>query len=108
MNKTLCVLALVAVFAAGCAGQATQQSGASTDSAAADKAIAEAKAEMKKTDEMHYLWTSTVAALKGAEKAKAEGDFKKAIKLADTAANQAKTAQQQAKDNMNPTVYYNE
>lgn len=105
MNKTLCVLALVAVFAAGCAGQATK-SGASADSAAADKAIAEAKAEMKKTDEMHYLWTSTVAALKGAEQAKAEGDFKKAVKLADTAANQAKTAQQQAKDNMNPTVYY--
>ena len=60
-------------------------------SPAAD-AIADAKMEMKKVNEVGYLWRDTGKILKGAEDATAKGDDKTAEKLARKAEEQAKDA----------------
>jgi hypothetical protein len=60
-------------------------------SPAAD-AITDAKAEMKKVNEVGYLWRDTGKILKKAEAAASKGDDKTAEKLARKAEEQAKDA----------------
>ena len=68
--------------------------------------VKSAKAEMKKAKKMSYLWRDTGKILKKAEKAKGNGNMKKAVKLAKKARKQAMLAQKQAKDQANPRVRY--
>lgn len=68
--------------------------------------VAEAQKEMKIAKKMNYLWRDTGKFLKKAKKAKANGDSKKAMKLAKKALSQAKAAQMQAKAEANPRVKY--
>jgi len=89
------VLALVFSGLVGCA------SGPS-----ANDVIAEAEKEMKVAKKMNYLWRDTGKILKKAKKAKANGDTKKAVKLANKALSQAKMAQAQAKAEANPKVRF--
>ncbi|MFV1996932.1 MAG: SoxXA-binding protein [Acidiferrobacterales bacterium] len=72
----------------------------------ADDAIAEAQKEMKVAKKMNYLWRDTGKILKKAKKAKANGDTKKAVKLANKALSQAKMAQAQAKAEANPKIRF--
>jgi len=94
MKKVLLVVAAT-VFVAGCA------TGPSYDELAA-----QAKSEIKIAKSMDFLWRDTGKILKAAEKANAAGDSGKAKKLAQKALDQAKLAQQQAKDNANIKPYY--
>ena len=55
-------------------------------------AIADAKMEMKKVNEVGYLWRDTGKILKKAEDAASKGDDKAAEKLARKAEEQAKDA----------------
>lgn len=90
MNK-LRTIGLVTIFASvivGCAG--TTES----DSSAAD-AIASAKAANAKAKKETYEWRDTGKMIKKAEKAMADGDDAKAIKLANKAQRQAENAVKQ-------------
>jgi len=55
-------------------------------------AISDAKMEMKKVNEVGYLWRDTGKILKKAEAAAAKGDDNSAVKLARQAEEQAKDA----------------
>ncbi|MEE8387999.1 MAG: hypothetical protein V3R65_05435 [Acidiferrobacterales bacterium] len=68
--------------------------------------VADAEKEMKVAKKMNYLWRDTGKFLKQAKKAKANGDSKKAMKLAKKALSQAKMAQTQAKAEANPKVVF--
>ncbi len=92
MKKILALLALAAL--AGCAGMS------------ATDAIANAEAEINVTEGLGMLWTTTENALAEAKKAQAAGEEKKAVKLAQKAAHEARLAQQQAQANATAAPYY--
>ncbi len=62
----------------------------------AEQAIADAKAENAKAKKLGHEWRDTGKIIKKAEKALADGDEAKALKLANQALEQAKDAQAQA------------
>ena len=109
MKKTLIVACIACSGLIGLTGCETQQAktdaGASKATASApttgqagyEAALAAAKAEIKKADGMGGEWRDTGKLLKKADKAAAKGDFAAAIKLANSAAFQAKMGQEQAK-----------
>jgi hypothetical protein len=90
MKKILSILAIVALT--GCAG------------ASVKKAIANAEAEIKVAENRGMLWTTTENLLAEAKKAQVAGDNKKAVKLAQQAALEARLAQHQAQASGQP--YY--
>ena len=90
MKKILSLLAIVALT--GCAGVSV------TDT------IANAEAEIKAAQNEDMLWSNTENLLAEAKKAQAAGDNKKAIKLAQRAALEARLAQHQAQASGQP--YY--
>ena len=86
-------LIMVAALSLGLlAGCATVEEAASP----AEQAIAEAKAENAKAKKLGYEWRDTGKMIKNAEKALADGDEAKALKLANKAIEQARDAQKQA------------
>jgi hypothetical protein len=92
MKKILSLLAIVALT--GCAGVSV------TD------AIANAEAEIKAAQNKDMLWSNTENLLAQAKTAQAAGDNKKAVELAQKAAQEAKLAQQQAQANATAQPYY--
>lgn len=96
--KKIIISSALAVAISGLVGCA---SGPSFKDVAAD-----AQKEMKVAKKMDYLWRDTGKFLKKAKKAKADGNSKKAIKLAKKALGQAKMAQAQAKAEANPRIIY--
>ena len=90
MKKILSMLAIAALT--GCAGVSV------TD------AIANAEAEIRAAESREMLWSNTENLLAQAKAAQAAGDNKKAVKLAQQAALEARLAQQQAQANAQP--YY--
>lgn len=71
-----------------------------------DDAVKDAKAEIGKAKKMSYTWRDTEKHLKKADKAKKEGDMKKAMKLVKKAKTEAMLAQKQAMAESNPKVSY--
>ena len=62
------------------------------DQASAQAALQAAQEAAKKTDSIHYLWTTTDKLLKDAQAAMQAGDFEKAEKMAKEARIQAEIA----------------
>ena len=65
------------------------------DQASAQSALQAAEAAAKKTDSIHYLWTTTDKLLKDAQKSMQAGDYDKAEKMAKEAQIQAEIAYKQ-------------
>ena len=86
---------LVLGLVAGCAS--TPDDGA-PDQAAAEQAIADAKSTNAQAKKMNAEWRDTAKIIKSAEKASADGDYAKAIELANKAQRQAESAIKQAKE----------
>lgn len=106
MQKIVLTLALAAALSA-CAGpSSTGTAGGSASKADADRAIANAQAEIKKAGKMDALWSNTDGFLKQAEEAEKAGDNAKAVKLADKAAKHAQIAQAQAQSQTNAKPWY--
>ncbi len=78
MQKKYLVLAVAGALMMGSTAFAA-------DKAAAEKAIADAKTAAKMADSVGGEWRDTGKTIKKAEAAAKEGDFDKAVKLADTA-----------------------
>lgn len=89
MLKLTSLIALVFAVAVGCTS--TSDSSGSTEQAAKD-AIAAAKKANKDAKAVGYAWRDTDKMIKKAEKALADGDYDKAIKLANKAKRQAENA----------------
>jgi len=92
MKKILSILALAALT--GCAGVSVKN------------AIANAEAEIKAAENGEMLWSNTENLLAQAKTARAAGDNKKAVKLAQQAAHEARLARQQAQANATAQPYY--
>jgi len=93
--KPFFIMMLVLGLVAGCAS--TPDDGA-PDQAAAEQAIADAKSTNAQAKKMNAEWRDTGKIIKSAEKALADGDYAKAIKLANKAQRQAESAMKQAKE----------
>ena len=87
--KLTSLIALVFAVAVGCTS--TSDSSASSEQAAKD-AIAAAKKANKEAKAVGYEWRDTGKMIKKAEEALADGDYDKAIKLANKAKRQAENA----------------
>ena len=100
--KRITLVATIALTGAfglvGCAGNGgmKEEGAASTDKAAYETTLAEAKAEEKKAKAADGLWRDVGKILKHAEKDAAAGDYDKALKGAKKALFQAKMGQEQA------------
>ncbi|MGD8782864.1 MAG: DUF4398 domain-containing protein [Thioalkalispiraceae bacterium] len=92
MLKLTGLVALVFAVAVGCT--TTEDTGGATEQAAKD-AIAAAKQANKEAKAVGYEWRDTGKMIKKAEKALADGDYDKAIKLANQAKRQAEIAVEQ-------------
>lgn len=92
-----CALAL-----GGCAGDTTRTaqpaSGAEME---AGEAIAAAKAALATAEKTGFAWRDTGKMIGKAEKAAAEGDYARAIKLAEDARQQSILAAKQSRDQAN-------
>ena len=89
MLKLTSLIVLVFAVAVGCSS--TTDSSGSTEQAAKD-AIAAAKKANKDAKAVGYEWRDTAKIIKKAEKALADEDYDKAIKLANKAKRQAENA----------------
>lgn len=95
MKKAIIFIAMLALGA--CAG---------TGGPSYEEVVAQAKKEMKVAKSMDALWRDTGKILKKSQKAEANGDYTKAMKLAKTALKQAQLAQVQAKAEAGAKPYY--
>jgi nucleoid-associated protein YgaU len=97
--RNLGVVLLTASVLFGCASAQKEEAAAAAPvekkPSVAERAIARAKAAIKRTDDIHALWRDTKKILKKAEKALKKGDEQKAIKLANEAKAQADLAYEQ-------------
>lgn len=96
--KYLGIATLTMGLAVGCASQQKQPEPTQPEvkkPSAAEVAIADAKAAMKKAKDIHWEWRDGGKFLKEAEKALKAGDEAKAIKLANKARAQAELAVKQ-------------
>lgn len=89
MQKKYLVLAVAGALMMGSTAFAA-------DKAAAEKAIADAKAMTKEANSAGGEWRDTGKIIKKAEAAAKDGDYDKAVKLADTAKFQSETGLAQA------------
>jgi len=87
------MMMLVLGLVAGCAS--TPEDGA--NQATAEQAIADAKSSNAQAKKMNAEWRDTGKIIKSAEAALADGDYAKAIELANKAQRQAEAAMKQAK-----------
>lgn len=69
---------------------------AGADKAAAEEAIAAAKASLEKAASVGGEWRDSGAMVKGAEKALSDGDFDKAVEQANKASEQGRIGYDQA------------
>jgi len=108
MKQTL-ILCAITLAIVGCAS--------GIDKEEYNKLAAEADNEIKLASKTGFLWTNTEkflteskeamgAATAATDKATRESEYNKAMKLAKKALSEAKMAQQQAKDNANPSVRF--
>ncbi len=98
MRKAILVT-ILAVALAGCAA-------AGRGKLSYEELYAEAENEIKIAQQMGYLWRDTKKILGQSKQAHEKGEKDKAMKLVNQALDQAKLAQQQAKDQANPEVFY--
>ncbi len=89
------MMMLVLGLLAGCAST-TEDEGASQ--ATAEQAIADAKSTNAQAKKMNAEWRDTAKIIKSAEEALADGDYDKAVELANKAQRQAELAMKQAKE----------
>lgn len=104
MKQIFLVAAIIVAFAlSGCAQQSTKAGAPapSAEMAAYEAALAAANAERKKAAAVGGEWRDTGKIIKAAEKAAADGDYAKAKKLADQAADQGRIGQAQAAEQAN-------
>jgi len=92
--KSFFMMMLVLGLVAGCAST-PEDEGASQ--ATAEQAIADAKSTNAQAKKMEAEWRDTGKIIKSAEAALADGDYDKAVKLANQAQRQAELAMKQAK-----------
>jgi outer membrane murein-binding lipoprotein Lpp len=108
MKQTL-ILCAITLALAGCAGGIDQNE--------YNQLATEAENEIKLASKTGFMWTGTEkfltdskaamdAANAASDKATRESEYNKAMKLAKKALSEAKMAQQQAKDNANPSVRF--
>ncbi len=93
--KPFFIMMLVLGLVVGCAS--TPEDGAS-NGITAEQAIADAKSTNAQAKKMGAEWRDTGKMIKKAEKALADGDDEKAIKIANKAQRQAENAMKQAKE----------
>lgn len=96
--KKFIPFAVAAAFALGACGTG---GGPEHTQADANSAIMAAKHETKRAGAKGYEWRDTGKMIKKAEKAAKEGDFNKAVKLANKAKNQSTNALAQAEAQKN-------
>jgi nucleoid-associated protein YgaU len=95
--RTIARLILVAFLSLGfMAGCATTEEDTGTSAAAAEQAIAEAKAANEEAKAAGYAWPSTADLIKQAEEAYAAGKYDEAVELANKALKEAQAALAQA------------
>jgi len=101
--KTILKLAIASALALSLAAC---QSAPTKTAAEADMAISAATTANKAAKKVGYEWRDTGKILKAAAKAKKEGKFDEAVKLANKAQNQAKNAvaQYHAQKNVKPRI----
>lgn len=88
--KKIAILAMTAALSlAACA------TGPSMTQQEANSAISAAKSELKKAASINYAWRDTGKMIKAAEKAAKEGNYDKAVSLANEARKQSEIAQVQ-------------
>ncbi len=108
MKQTLTLCAVVLTLA-GCASSINQNE--------YNQLAADAENEIKLANTTGFLWRDTekflkeskdamAAALAATDRSTRESEYTKAMKLAKKALSEAKTAQQQAKDNANPVARF--
>jgi hypothetical protein len=108
MKQTL-IMCAITLALVGCASGINQNE--------YNQLATEAENEIKLASKTGFLWNSTEKFLKeskeamdaanaATDKATRESEFNKAMKLAKKALQEAKMAQQQAKDNANPSVRF--
>ena len=108
MKQTL-ILCAITLALVGCAGGIDQNE--------YNQLVAQAENEIKLANQTGFLWNNTekflteskeamAAATAASDKATREKEYDKAMKLAKKALSEAKLAQQQAKDNANPSVRF--
>lgn len=94
--KTLGMIFLTIAMTFGCASQQKQEPApAAKGPSAAETAIAEAEAAIKKAKSLDWIWRDTEKELKKAKEALAKGDEAGAIKLANKARDEAELAVKQ-------------
>lgn len=93
--KKLIIIAATAILMSACA------SGPTHTSAQAGTAIASAKEANKEAKKVNFEWRDTGKLIKKAQKAKGDGDFDTAVKLAKKAERQATLALAQEKEQKN-------
>lgn len=102
------LLVALAMGFVGCASTPEEPAAQSTVSkAAAEKAIADAKAAIAESKKLNNEWTTTDELMKQAEEALGAGDYAKAVDLANQAKRMAENAIAQAKAEqarLNPAV----
>jgi hypothetical protein len=108
MKQTL-ILCAITLALVGCASGIDQNE--------YQQLVTEAENEIKLASKTGFLWNNTEkflteskeamgAATASTDKATRESEYNKAMKLAKKALSEAKMAQQQAKDNANPSVRF--
>jgi hypothetical protein len=108
MKQTL-VLCAITLALIGCASGIDQNE--------YNQLVTEAENEIKLASKSGFLWNNTekflteskdamAAATAASDKATRESEYNKAMKLAKKALQEAKLAQQQAKDNASPSVRF--
>jgi hypothetical protein len=94
MLKNILAAIAISVFMMGSVHAGSH--GGAANQEAADAAIAEAKAAVKKAGTVGGVWRDTGKMIKKAEKLAADGKFDKAVKLAKKAARQGEYGYTQA------------
>jgi len=91
--KKIAILAMTAALSlAACA------TGPTMSEQDANNAISAAKSELKKAASENYAWRDTGKMIKAAEKAAKQGEYDKAVSLANEAKKQSELAQVQQRD----------
>lgn len=98
MKRHIVVVMLIFVMV-GC-------SSAGKRSSSFDNLYAQAENEIKLAKQMGFLWRDTQAFLRQSKVAHEAGKKKLAMELAQEALDQARLAQQQAKDQTDPDIFY--
>lgn len=94
--KKIAIMAMTAALTlAACA------TGPSMSEQDANNAISAAKSELNKAKNVNYAWRDTGKMIKAAEKAAKEGEYEKAVDLANEAEKQSELAQQQYRETRN-------